>query len=82
MNWFNASNAVKFLLIVLSVGIGAVLIGEGAEVLAWVGSWVMSQFSGASLNPNSSGFGNSARLIILAFFVGWCISRIKRIRRK
>ena len=66
------------ILFLFILAIGSVVIGDGSEILANLGKFIMGLFQKADLNPKSKGFGPAIQLIAIAIFVGWTINRLKK----
>ena len=74
---------LSILLALFVVASGTIIIKDGSNILANLGSYILRLFQEARLNPgNSRGFSSLAQLIIIAVFVGWAISRFKKWRKK
>ena len=70
------------ILSILLLALGAVVIRDVGEILAYLGRYIMELFHKADLNSNNSGFNEFFQLILIAVFVGWTIHRFKRMRKK
>ena len=72
-------SAVLYIVLFLFVlAIGSVVIGDGSEILANLGKYIIELFQKADLNPSSRGFGALIQLSAIAWFVGWSIYRFRR----
>ncbi|MBC8393173.1 MAG: hypothetical protein H8E17_11475 [Deltaproteobacteria bacterium] len=74
---------LSVLLALFVVASGTIIITDGSDILANLGTHILRLFQEARLNPeNSHGFSSFAQLIIIAVFVGWAINRFKKWRKK
>ena len=74
---------LSILLALFVLASGSIIIKDGSGILASLGSYILGLFREARLDPgNSHGFSSFVRLIIIAVFVGWAISRFKKWRNK
>ena len=72
-------NVVLFIILfILGFAICAVIIKDGSEIVANLGSYIMGLFARADLRPSRSGFNSFVQLVSIAIFIGWTISRFKR----
>jgi hypothetical protein len=66
---------------IFAIAIASVVIGDGAELVADLAAYIMGLFACANLTT-SRGWSCSARLLLIAWLVGWGIYRIRCARKK
>lgn len=62
---------------VLGLLVAAIVIQQGADIIAGIVEHIMELFETANFRAGD-GLGNTIELLLIAAFVGWAINRFKR----
>ena len=68
------------LLLLLLFALGSVVIRDGGEIIANLGSYIIYLFHISDPRPGYAGFDKFFLLMVIAVFVGWAIRRFIKMK--